>query len=45
MPMGNLATSWLVPKYTALLVLGVNGFLLVLVAMYFLLVQRCVAEL
>lgn len=45
MPMGNLATSWLVPKYTAPLVLGFNGFLLVLVSLYFLLVQRRVATL
>jgi MFS family permease len=45
MPMGNLATSWLVPKFTAPLVLGVNGFLLVMVALYFLVVQRRVAEL
>ena len=45
MPMGNLATSWLVPKYTAPLVLGINGFLLVLVALYFLIVQRRVAAL
>jgi predicted MFS family arabinose efflux permease len=45
MPMGNLATSWLVPMYTAPLVLGVNGFLLILVALYFLLVQKRVASL
>jgi len=45
MPMGNLATSWLVPKFTAPAVLGVNGFLLVLVALYFLTVQRRVAAL
>jgi MFS family permease len=45
MPMGNLATSWLVPMYTAPLVLGVNGILLVVVAAYFLLVQRRVASL
>jgi MFS family permease len=45
MPMGNLFSSWLVPKYTAPLVLGVNGFLLVLVAVYFLVVQRRVAAL
>lgn len=45
MPMGNLATSWLVPKYTAPLVLAVNGFLLTLVALYFLIVQRRVAAL
>jgi len=45
MPMGNLATGWLVPRFTAPLVLSVNGFLLVLVAIYFLLVQRRVAAL
>jgi MFS family permease len=45
MPMGNLATSWLVPKFTAPLVLGVNGLLLVVVALYFLLAQRRVAAL
>jgi MFS family permease len=45
MPMGNLATSWLVPRFTAPLVLGVNGFLLIMVALYFLVVQRRVAAL
>jgi len=45
MPMGNLATSWLVPKYTAPIVLGANGVLLALVSMYFLLTQRRVAAL
>jgi len=45
MPMGNLATSWLVPKYTAPIVLGVNGVLLIFVAVYFLLIQRRVAAL
>jgi predicted MFS family arabinose efflux permease len=45
MPMGNLATSWLVPAFTAPIVLGVNGFLLVLVALYFLVVQKRVASL
>jgi predicted MFS family arabinose efflux permease len=45
MPMGNLATSWLVPKYTAPIVLGFNGFLLTIVALYFLVVQRRVAAL
>jgi MFS family permease len=45
MPMGNLATSWLVPKYTAPVVLGMNGFLLIIVALYFLLIQRRVASL
>jgi predicted MFS family arabinose efflux permease len=45
MPMGNLLTGWLVPVFTAPIVLGVNGFVLVLVALYFLLVQRRVAAL
>jgi MFS family permease len=45
MPMGNLATSWLVPKFTAPLVLAVNGCLLIMVSLYFLLVQRRVAAL
>ena len=45
MPMGNLVSGWLVPMFTAPIVLGVNGLLLVLVAVYFLLVQRRVAAL
>jgi predicted MFS family arabinose efflux permease len=45
MPMGNLVSSWLVPMFTAPVVLGVNGFLLMLVAAYFLIVQRKVAAL
>lgn len=45
MPMGNLVSGWLVPAFTAPIVLGVNGVLLILVAMYFLLVQRRVAAL
>jgi predicted MFS family arabinose efflux permease len=45
MPMGNLLSGWLVPMFTAPVVLGVNGFLLILVALYFLLVQRRVAAL
>jgi predicted MFS family arabinose efflux permease len=45
MPMGNLISGWLVPIYTAPIVLGVNGFILVLVAVYFLAVQRRVAAL
>jgi predicted MFS family arabinose efflux permease len=45
MPMGNLVSGWLVPLFTAPVVLGVNGLVLVLVAMYFLLVQRRVAAL
>jgi predicted MFS family arabinose efflux permease len=45
MPIGNLVSGWLVPAYTAPVVLGVNGFLLILVALYFLLMQRRVAAL
>jgi MFS family permease len=45
MPMGNIVSSWLVPAYTAPIVLGVNGFVLILVALYFLVVQRRVAAL
>jgi predicted MFS family arabinose efflux permease len=45
MPMGNLLSGWLVPMFTAPIVLGVNGMVLVLVAGYFLLVQRRVAAL
>jgi MFS family permease len=45
MPMGNLATSWLVPRYSAPMVLGVNGVLLAIVALYFLIGQRRVAAL
>jgi predicted MFS family arabinose efflux permease len=45
MPMGNLVSSWLVPMFTAPVVLGVNGLLLVVVALYFLVVQRKVAAL
>src|SRR5579872_2493382 len=45
MPMGNLVTGWLVPAFTAPIVLGVNGLLLIVVALYFLLVQRRLATL
>jgi MFS family permease len=45
MPMGNLLSGWLVPIFTAPVVLGVNGVLLILLALYFLLVQRRVAAL
>ena len=45
MPMGNLATGWLVPRFTVPVVLGANGILLVLLALYFLVVQRRVAAL
>ena len=45
MPFGSLATGWLVPIFTAPLVLAVNGVLLVTLGLYFLLVQRKVAAL
>jgi Transmembrane secretion effector len=45
MPLGNLATGWLVPVFTAPVVLGINGLLLVAVALYFFLVQRRIAAL
>jgi predicted MFS family arabinose efflux permease len=45
MPMGNLLSGWLVPMFTAPIVLGVNGLLLILMAVYFLAVQRRVAAL
>ena len=45
MPLGNLLSGWLVPIFTAPVVLGVNGFLLVLLALYFLLLQRRFAAL
>ena len=45
MPLGNLLSGWLVPIFTAPVVLGVNGLLLILVALYFLFVQRRLATL
>ncbi len=45
MPLGSIATGYLVPIYSAPRVLAVNGFLLVFVACYFLMVQRRVAAL
>jgi predicted MFS family arabinose efflux permease len=45
MPMGNLLSGWLVPMLGAPLILGVNGVLLVAMALYFLLIQRRVAAL
>jgi predicted MFS family arabinose efflux permease len=45
MPMGNLLSGWLVPLFTAPVVLGVNGVLLILLALYFFFVQRRVAML
>jgi predicted MFS family arabinose efflux permease len=45
MPMGNLLSGWLVPMFTAPVVLGVNGLALILMSVYFLTVQRRVAAL
>jgi MFS family permease len=45
MPMGNLMTGWLVPVFSAPLILAVNGMLLVGLGIYFLLGQRRVAAL
>jgi predicted MFS family arabinose efflux permease len=45
MPLGNLTTGYLVPLFTAPVILGVNGTLLVVLGLYFLFVQRTVAEL
>jgi MFS family permease len=45
MPMGNLLSGWLVPIFTAPLVLCVNGFLLITLVIYFLLIHRRLAEL
>jgi predicted MFS family arabinose efflux permease len=45
MPMGNLLSGWLVPMFTAPVVLTVNGMLLIGLGLYFLLVQRRVAAL
>jgi len=45
MPMGNLVSGWLVPVFTAPRVLSVNGLLLVLMALYFMLIQRRVTAL
>src|SRR5260370_10231665 len=42
---GNLLSGWLVPMFTAPVVLGVNGFLLIFVALYFFFVQRRLAAL
>jgi hypothetical protein len=45
MPMGNLLSGWLVPIFSAPVVLGANGVLLVFLGLYFLVVQRRVAAL
>jgi predicted MFS family arabinose efflux permease len=45
MPMGNLISGWLVPMFTAPVVLAVNGLALILMALYFLMIERRVAAL
>jgi predicted MFS family arabinose efflux permease len=45
MPFGNLVSGWLVPVFSAPIVLGINGLLLVGIALYFFLVQRRLARL
>ena len=45
MPMGNLIAGWLITVFSAPMVLGVNGLLLILLAIFFLLVKRRVAAL
>ncbi len=44
-PIGSLVTGWLVPIYSAPIVMAVNGLLLVVLGAYFLLFQRRVAAL
>ena len=45
MPMGNLLSGWLVPIFSAPLILAINGVLLIVMALYFLVIQKRVAEL
>lgn len=45
MPFGSITTGWLVPMLTAPTVLTINGVALLSLGLYFLLVQRRVAEL
>jgi len=45
MPMGNLLSGWLVPVFTAPVVLGINGLLLIGMALWFLMVHRKIAAL
>jgi len=45
MPLGNLVSGWVVPLFTAPVVLTVNGLLLIGVALYFLLVHKRVTAL
>jgi predicted MFS family arabinose efflux permease len=45
MPFGSVATGWLIPMFSAPLVISANGLLLLVLAFYFLIVQRRVAAL
>src|SRR4051794_17002361 len=45
MPMGNLLSGWMVPMFTAPVVLGLNGLLLIAMALWFLMFHRKVAAL
>jgi len=45
MPFGEIVTGWLIPVWTAPVVLSINGLALLSLGLYFLLVQRRVAEL
>jgi predicted MFS family arabinose efflux permease len=45
MPFGSVTTGWLVPIFTAPRVLSVNGLVLLSLGLYFLVIQRKVAEL
>jgi predicted MFS family arabinose efflux permease len=45
LPLGNLLSGWVVPVFTAPVVLTANGLLLIAVALYFLMVHRRVAAL
>ena len=45
MPFGNLATGWLIPMFSAPVVIAVNGILLVVLGLYLSAAQRRVAEL
>ncbi len=45
MPIGSLLIGALIPRFTAPVVLACNGVLLAVLGLYFLIVQRRVAEL
>jgi predicted MFS family arabinose efflux permease len=45
MPMGNLMSGWLVPLFSAPVVVGVNGLLLILLAAYFFVTRSRVTSL